>query len=123
MKGEIMENERLQEFVKRVLDKDTLFKYLEDREKHILLWTYLGEQEYKNKAEFFEYFEIRDIPMNNCYACDCVRENCDICPIKWRDSNRCCFSEYGDWQDAEIIEEKSRLAFKIANLEWKEKGE
>jgi len=98
-------------------------------EAHRKLWNWLAEEvdDLKTKKDFFEEFNISEIPDNGCYACGECDGNCEKCPIKWSEdqvnSDYKCLEEYSlynKWYYSYDVLERSALAKQIAELPWKE---
>lgn len=90
-----------------------------NEEKFRAMWSYLSNYPEATKRDAIR--QLGDNPkdiVNDCYACEEVNGNCDLCPLPWR----VCFgvdSLYHRWLYASNSNVKSELAKIISASEWK----
>ena len=105
-------------------------------ELHIALWTWLSIDGEREKAEWFDKFNVPEVK-HYCFACeeaemsfyypltdssageeDCIKPSfCHYCPLTNSTSDLCGTGFYDQWCHANL-EQREELAREIANLEW-----
>lgn len=85
---------------------------------HRELWGWLAENPMKQKTD---YPKFKERVTNYCYLCEFAGSECAKCPVEWpktRSASPChCMESYfGEWNDAKLPEERSRLAALIRDL-------
>ena len=91
----------------------------DNEEKFRAMWTYLSIYPEATKKDAIR--QLGDNPNDiedDCYACEEVNRNCDLCPLPWR----VCFGKdslYKRWFVASNRNVKSELAKIISATEWK----
>lgn len=86
---------------------------------HRELWGWLAENPMKQKTDYpkFKTERVR----NDCYLCEFAGSQCAKCPVEWPKPRyvspcHCMESYFGEWDDAKLPEERSRLAALIRDL-------
>ena len=86
---------------------------------HRELWGWLAENPMKHKADWPGFKDI-GIVTNRCFCCEFTLDknrtvDCEKCPLIWP-YKRCGRSYFGEWDNAKLPEERSRLAALIRDL-------
>lgn len=110
-------------------------KQLNYEKEHRKLWNWLADHPEAKKQDYFENWDLVDLPCNLCFACEVAKSttfgvdiliSCSRCPLFLGDecqAGKCCGGLFRDWVCEEQPEKRRKLARQIANLPWKEKKE
>ena len=92
---------------------------------HIALWTWLSLNGEREKSEWFEAFNVPEV-RNYCFACE-EAEDCHHCPLT-KSTSKCgyvlldCLNGlYEQWNEADSLERREKLAMEIATMKWEER--
>lgn len=93
---------------------------------HRRLWRWVAKETRRQKRivkkwEYPLFLKEYKYVKCDCWACEYTDQNCDYCPIKWKEGF--CFftgSEFLEWSRSKTWEEAAKWAEIIANLPEKE---
>ena len=90
---------------------------------HRELWGWLAENPMKQKTDYPKF--KTECVRNDCYLCEFAGSQCAKCPVEWPKPRYvspcyCMKSYFGEWDDAKLPEERSRLAAIIRDLPEKQ---
>lgn len=100
-------------------------------EAHREMWNSLANNEVESKRDWLNTHNANneELPIKYCFACEISSnnkksQNCNNCPLtvdgkKMVNGTSCLNGLFDEWYNAKGFE-KFKLAYKIANLEWKE---
>jgi hypothetical protein len=102
-----------------------LYETKDWQELHVALWTWLSLDGKREKAEWFEMFNVPRVS-NDCFACEQAKDYlasvqsrgyCSHCPLTKSTAIGCLSGVYDQWWKADF-ETRECLAEKIANMKW-----
>ena len=110
-------------------EEQKLWNGMTYEEAHRALWNALADGDVRTKYEWFKGCD--DIPYQKCFACEVAINKlhstkgnasmCQFCPLCDMDEHDSCLKGlYDRWDEAKGFT-KFKLAYEIANLNWKEK--
>lgn len=105
-------------------------KIIDYEKEHRKLWCWLADHPKAKKDDYFKNWDYDDEPYNLCFACEVAlqeadrtytADHCQFCPLGGERIVGCTVGLYTKWAYAASLQNRRRLARKIANLPWKEK--
>ena len=102
-----------------------LYNNMDWHELHIALWVWLSMDGEREKNEWFKMFGVPKVE-NHCFVCEAA-EDCHHCPLT-KSTSKCgyvlldCLNGlYEQWNEADSLERREKLAMEIATMKWEER--